>query len=457
MVERQPRFLTQRLSGWGRFPVETCHLFRPERHSELRHLLTSRSQTSYISRGLGRSYGDAALNKDSGVISHLRLNRFLSFDEASGVLECEGGISFAEILTYFLPRGFFLPVTPGTKFITVGGAIASDIHGKDHHRSGTIANFVLELQLLTASGDILTCSANSNGEFFWATVGGMGLTGVILSARLQLRPVESAYLVVDYHEARNLDEALGLLAASEDNHQYSVAWLDCLAGSNALGRGVIMTGNHAAGTEIPPQLQCRLAIPHRRSRQVPFDVPSGLLNRLSVGAYNKLYFHRHRRKKCDLVDAEAFFFPLDGIHHWNRLYGRRGLVQYQFAVPASTSRRALLEVLERLGRSRPPVFLAVLKQLGQEGQGLLSFPMRGHTLALDFPRVKGLDSLLDELDRLVLRYGGRVYLAKDATLKPHTFAGMYPRLDKFLATKRTLDPNFLFASSLSRRLGILGK
>src|SRR5438094_207037 len=325
---------SRKFAGWGRFPVEPCHLYRPEKRADLRAILDSGAESSYIPRGLGRSYGDAALNLNAGAVSPVRLNRFLSFDGHSGVLECESGASFAEIIEFFLPRGFFLPVTPGTKFATVGAAIAADIHGKNHHRDGTLSNFVRDLRLLTAAGEVLTCSPQDNSEIFWATVGGMGLTGIILSARIQLERVESAYVVVDYQRTQNLNQALDNMTESDERYRYSVAWVDCLAKGDSLGR-------------------------------------------------------------------------------------------------------------------------SVLKRFGEADQALLGFPFKGYTLALDLPADRGLVAFLHQLDEVVLEHGGRVYLAKDAVLKPETFAAMYPNLDRFRAVKQKLDPKGLFSSSLARRLRIV--
>jgi len=450
-----PGFVTQMLSGWGRFPVERCHLYRPESRAEVAAILASGTQRSYVSYGLGRSYGDAALNREGGVICHTRLNRFLSFDETAGVLECEAGVNLAEILRYFLPRGFFLPVTPGTKFVTVGGAIAADVHGKNHHKDGTFANFVLDFRLLAPNGEILSCSPLDNPEIFWATVGGMGLTGIILSARIQLRRVESAYVLVDYQKAQNLDEALGMMSESNEHYQYSVAWIDCLATGKSMGRAVLMRGDHATAAQMPPRVRNPLAEPSRRRWNLPCDLPSVALNSLTVGAFNALYYASHRNASQQLVDFEKFFYPLDAIQNWNRLYGKRGFVQYQIALPLEGSDAGLVAVLERLARSRRASFLGVLKRLGNANAGLLSFPIKGYTLALDLPVSKGLVPLLHELDQMVLRYGGRVYLAKDAVLTAESFAVTYPKLEQFRGIKRKLDPKGLLASSLARRVGIV--
>ncbi len=450
-------FITQPLSGWGRFPVETCNVYRPDSRRQLAAVLESSSQPSLISYGMGRSYGDAPLNAQGGVICHSRLNRFLAFDGQSGVLECEAGVSLAEILRYFLPHGFFLPVTPGTKFVTVGGAIAADVHGKNHHQDGTFGNFVLDFKLLTPKGGILSCSANNNREIFWATLGGMGLTGVILSARMKLRPVESAWMQVDYQQAANLEDALRMMTESDIRYQYSVAWIDCLATGRHMGRAVLMRGNHAPVKELPASMRDPLAEAPRRRWTLPFDFPSLALNSLTVRAFNTLYYNLHRNAVQKLVDLETFFYPLDAIDHWNRLYGRRGFVQYQSALPLAGGLEGLKKVLTRLAQSRRASFLAVLKRFGKSNPGLLSFPMEGYTLALDLPVASGLIPLLRELDGLVLDYGGRIYLAKDALMTAPTFAAMYPRVEQFREIKNRIDPGGLFSSSQARRLGIVPK
>lgn len=446
-------FTSQPLSGWGRYPVERCHVFRPDDASDLNIILDESAQPSYVARGLGRSYGDTSLNAEGGVISFLRLNRVLSFDEQTGVLECEAGLGFAEIIESFLPCGFFLPVSPGTKFVTVGGAIANDVHGKNHHREGSFANFVLDLTLLTAQGDVITCSPDRHREIFWATVGGIGLTGLILRARIRLQRVASAYVVVDYDKARDVDRALELFsAADDDRYQYSVAWVDCLARGRSLGRAVLMRGNHAAAADLKTKASHPLAFETANSWTMPFDLPAATMNRLTIKTFNAGFYHFHREGKDAIVAFDKYFYPLDAIRCWNRLYGRRGFVQYQVAFPPETSRTALIALLERLSRAGRASFLAVLKRFGAPGEGLLSFPIRGFTLALDLPMSPDLPSFLRELDMLVLEHGGRVYLAKDAVTTAESFARMYPALDRFKAIKRSLDPKGLYSSSMARRL-----
>ncbi len=441
---------SEHLSGWGRYPAAMCRVYRPEAPEELSGLLASGAETSYIARGHGRSYGDAAINPGGGVISQERLNRFLAFDAASGFMECEAGVSFAEIIEHLLPRGFFPAVTPGTKFVTVGGAIAADIHGKNHHRDGSFASFLLSFDLLTPTGEHLRCSRHENRDVFWATIGGMGLTGVILRARFRLRRIETAFVRVHYQKAKNLARALEGMAAGDARSQYSVAWIDCLAGGRSLGRSVLMRGDHATSAEA-----CGLPLPPPPKFNIPFNMPSCLLNGFSVRAFNILYYALHREIVERIVHLDPFFYPLDKVANWNRLYGKRGFVQYQVALPLEKGAAALAELLGRLARSRRASFLAVLKRFGESNSGLLSFPMPGYTLALDIPYALGLVTFLHELDEVVVRCGGRIYLAKDALQSPGTFAAAYPRLNEFRAIQKQLDPRGVFRSALARRLEIV--
>lgn len=445
-------FAVQRLSGWGRFPVEECHVFRPEKRRLVASILGARSERNYIARGLGRSYGDAAVNGGGGVLDHSRLNRMISFNRETGVLECESGVSLAEILDTFVPRGFFLSVLPGTKFVTVGGAIANDVHGKNHHRDGTFSQFVDSFDLLTACGEVLTCTPDQNSDAFWATVGGIGLTGIILTARIRLQRVESAYVTVDYFRAHNIDEALAAMAESDDRYKYSVAWVDCLARGASLGRSVLMRGNHAGQSAVPGGEPYRIKSKFQKS--VPFDFPGIALNPLAIRAFNEVFYRMHSTAEGKVVDYDSYFCPLDSIHHWNRMYGKRGFGQYQATFPLSNS-GGLVELLEQISRSSMASFLAVLKRLGPAGPGLLSYPSEGYTITLDIPMRRDLIPALHELDRRVLDHGGRLYCAKDASTLPETFAAMYPGLDEFRAIKTRLDPENVFSSTMARRLGIV--
>jgi len=455
MEDTLPGFRAVALSSWGRHPVETCDVYRPERLAEWAALVAGAPQATLIARGLGRSYGDAALNGGGAVLRTDCLDRMLAFDPDSGLLSCEAAVSLADVLETFLPRGFFFPVTPGTKFVTVGGAIAADVHGKNHHRSGSMAAAVVDFRLLTASGEVRTCSREENADLFWATLGGMGLTGVVLDARLRLRRVETAYMAVDVERVPDLDALLERSEAADDRYDYGVAWIDCMARGRALGRSVLLRANHAATDEVPAERRGNpLRIPGRFEPAVPFVLPGPVLNRWSMQAFNELFYWTHPTRHT-VTDCVRYFYPLDSVRRWNRIYGRRGMVQYQLVLPPETARTGIVEALEALARERLPSFLAVLKSFGAASGGLLSFPRPGFTLAMDLPRVgPALARATARLDEIVLRHGGRVYLAKDATLGAGRVAEMYPDLPRFREVKAKVDPAGRFASSQSRRLGI---
>jgi FAD/FMN-containing dehydrogenase len=443
------------LSGWGNVIRQPARVFRPEKRSEIQDVLNQVNGSSIIARGLGRSYGDAALNERGSVLLGTRLHRFNSFDSSTGILECEAGATFSEIIDTFLPRGFFPAVTPGTRFVTVGGAIAADVHGKNHHRDGSIANFVEGFDLLLASGEILICSRAQNTDTFWATIGGMGLTGVIVQAKLRLARVQSGYVAVDFKKTANLDQTLSAFAADDANYQYSVAWIDGLAKGAALGRSVLMRGNHARLSDLPVEFHDRALLPPQvRHRNVPFHFPSFALSPLTVRLFNSRYYCRHEDGR-QILHFDEFFYPLDAVEHWNRVYGRRGFYQYQAVFPQSDGGSGLRELMEKVSNSGRASFLAVLKSMGERSGGLLSFPMPGLTLALDLPNAgRRTVDLLRDLDQIVLRHGGRVYLAKDATLTRENFEAMYPDLPRFKEVQQQLDPSNRFSSSLARRLGI---
>ncbi len=452
-----PGAVVQRLAGYNNHPVQECRVFRPERRRDLPAILNASSELGgLIPRGLGRAYGDCALNQNGCVSSHVRMNRFVSFDESTGELEAEGGVSFAEIIECLLPRGFFLPVSPGTKFVTLGGAIANDVHGKNHHRDGSIANFITEITLLTGAGRLLTCSREHDPDAFHATLGGMGLTGMIVSARLRLRRVESAFFRVHTERARDLDDALDRFARTDRDHHYSVAWIDCLASGGALGRSVLMQGDHCPAADLPESLRDRPLQPRLpRKHTVPLNFPSFALNPLSMRAFNSLYYAR-QRDRVSIQPYDSFFYPLDAILHWNRLYGRRGYLQHQCVLPPERARDGLVELLEALSKSGRASFLAVLKRFGPQSDGMLSFPREGVTLALDLPN-RGSTTLdfVRGLHDVVLKHRGRIYAGKDSCLTAAPFAAMYPRLDEFRRVKQRLDPDGLLTSSLARRLEIV--
>lgn len=383
------------------------------------------------------------------------LNRLLAFHEQSGVLECEAGASFAEIITHFLPRGWFLPTTPGTKHVTVGGAIAADVHGKNHHIDGSLCKYVLELTLLTAAGDLIICSPTRNSRVFEATVGGMGLTGVIVSARIQLLKTSTAYLNVDFKRTANLDETLQSCDEYDSSYKYSVAWVDCLASKKSLGRAILMFANHATLAELPGHLSDRpLQIQKRREVPVPCFFPAFVLNRWTAKTFNALYYAKHPTARLQ-VDYDTFFYPQDRLMHWNRVYGRRGFLEYQALFPVENARAGLIELLQVIVNENKAPSFAVLKRSGPASRGMLSFLYPGYTLAMHFQNSgESVLRLFRRLDDVLLKYGGRLYLAKDAAMSPEVFSAMYPRLGEFRKVKATLDPENRFLSSQAKRLKI---
>lgn len=428
--------------GWGRYPRHDAQLMQPQTAQEAAHLLSEAGPV--LGRGMGRSYGDSALADK--LISTRQLNRLRSFDVQSGLLVCAAGISLGELLDVFVPRGWFLPITPGTKFVSVGGAIASDVHGKNHHLHGCFSACVDSIELLLADGSQVQCSRTERPELFHATCGGMGLTGLIVAVSLRLLRIESAYIQQTTYKAANLEEALQLFEAHSAS-TYSVAWIDCLASGAALGRSLLMVGEHAHDGQ--------LLLPAKRALSVPLDMPAALLNRYSVQAFNELYYQRIRKTESkQRVSFENFFYPLDGIQQWNRLYGKQGFVQYQFVIPKAAGLQGMRAILERISASHRGSFLAVLKTFGAANDNLLSFPTEGYTLALDFKLEAGLLELLDELDSMVLAYGGRLYLAKDARMSEATFKQSQPNWQQFQEVRAQYGALGKFASLQSRRLGL---
>lgn len=441
----------KKLSGWGRYPLKTCHVYCPRSESEMIPLLNS--GLPLIARGNGRAYGDSALNGDA-TLQTSYFNRLLGFNPKTGQLIAEAGVLLAEILEIFVPRGWFPLITPGTKFVTVGGMIAADVHGKNHHKEGSFVHSLDWLDLLTTGGQVYRCSPSENRELFYWTVGGMGLTGIILRAAFRLRPIETAWIRQTTHIAENLNEAIDLFEAFQEV-TYSVAWIDCLAGGSHLGRSVVMLGEHATGEELPAKYRQRpLQIPRRRKFSIPVDFPNGALNALTVRAFNQLYFLKQQRQAGQsFVDWDTFFYPLDSLLAWNRIYGRRGFVQFQCVLPLRSAREGLSELLHCTSAAGAGSFLAVLKRLGDQ-QSYFSFPMAGYTLALDFPVSQHTFKVLDQLEEITLQYGGRFYLAKDSHLSPMRLRQSDSRVETFVQVRNGHRWNVNFASEQSKRVNL---
>jgi decaprenylphospho-beta-D-ribofuranose 2-oxidase len=443
------------LTGWGLTSPTAATVQPLHEADDVTAALKTAGPRGVVARGLGRAYGDAAQNGGGTVLDATALAGIRHFDGETGLLTVDAGLSLDTLLTALVPLGWFVPVTPGTRFVTVGGAIAADIHGKNHHADGSIARHVTRLCLVTPTGEH-RCSADEEPELFWATLGGMGLTGVVVEATLQLLPVNTAFMRVDTERASDLDDLMARMDGRDDDYRYSVAWIDCVTGGRQLGRGVLTRGDHASVDDLPPR---RRRAPRDYVARVrvsaPPLVPSGLVRPETARLLNEAWFRKAPRSEQGAIHTIAsFFHPLDGIGRWNRMYGARGFLQYQFAVPFSAG-DVVRTAIERLTAARCPSVLAVLKRFGPGNDGHLSFPLPGWTLALDIPvGPPELGRVLDELDELVVGVGGRLYLAKDSRMRAGLLPAMYPRLDQWRAVADRVDPDHVLQSDLDRRLGL---
>ena len=441
----------QVLSGWGRTAPSLAAVARPGDEESIAGLLET-ARRPIIARGLGRSYGDAAQSSGGVVVETSQLAEIGTLDEGTGCIEVGGGVSLHRLMQEIIPQGWFVAVTPGTRYVSVGGAIASDIHGKNHHCDGSFARHVTSMVLATPTGTRVV-TPHDDAELFWATAGGMGLTGVVLRVTLRLLPIETSWMQVENRRFNTLDGLMSVMEQSDDGHRYSVAWLDCLASRAGRRRSILTLGDHAPAASLPARLGSRvLESPAEPRLRVPLTPPLRMANRLSVRVLNEGWFRVSSHGT--LVPLATYFHPLDGIGGWNVLYGPDGFVQYQFAVPPERG-DVVEDAVETIAGSGIPAFLAVLKRFGPGTPGPLSFAQSGWTLALDFPvGPSGLPLLLDSLDEMVAAAGGRIYLAKDARLRPDLVPAMYPRLAEMAEVRRRIDPKDVLASDLSLRLGL---
>ncbi len=445
-----PRGKKEKLAGWGNYPVSESTVVQFRDEDELKKM---KPGEELIARGLGRSYADQALNDNRWVGLCTKMNLFVSWDEAAGILDCQAGVSLEEIISVFAPRGWFPMICPGTKYVTIGGAIANDIHGKAHHIDGSFVNCVVSFTILLSDGRVLTASRTENADLFWANFGGLGLLGVILTAKLKLRKIETTWFRQKSVVIKNLDHMLEALDKYDQEYNYSVAWIDALAKGNKMGSGVLTLGNEAKLNDLPDKLKpAALKLHSSKKLSLPFFLPSFALNGLTVRLLNRMIAFVQNSPKA-FVHYEKYFFPLDAIDNWNRGYGKRGFIQYQFVIPEENGKKNLTGILDMIAKSGCTPFLNVFKRMG-DGQGILSFPFKCYTLAIDFPVTKELFSFTPRLDAKVLEAGGRLYLGKDGLLNEAMFKAMYPQYKEWLAIKQQYDPAGRFTSDISRRIGL---
>lgn len=430
-----------KISGWGNYPQQEAQLLTPTSHKSLKSIV--RQDDGFIARGMGRSYGDSA--NSTKVLQTLYFDHLIEFNEVTGVLKAEASISLREILKVIVPKGWFLPVTPGTSYVTLGGAIAGDVHGKNHHVAGTFGQHVKSISMMLGTGEFITVSPQENNDLFYATCGGMGLTGIIISATIKLLPIQSSYINQRTIKASCIEEAC---EAFEKNSSasYSVAWIDCLSKGKSLGRSVLMLGDHADQGDLDIDLKQKISI--------PITTPSVFLNSASIKAFNNIYWLRSKHNQNQKISLAPYFYPLDKVGSWNKLYGKKGFLQFQCVLPKKHGVRNMRKLLTEISKTREGSFLAVLKQFGPANDNLLSFPAEGYTLALDFKLSSSTLNTFTRLEEIVLDMGGRLYLAKDAVMQEKTFKASYPNWKKFEAVREKYGAIGKFSSSQSKRLGL---
>ena len=443
------------LTGWGRTAPSRALVLHPTDEAGTVDAVVAAGAHGIVARGLGRGYGDCAQNAGGWVLDGPARSGLIDVDLTTGVVRVLAGTSLDDLMRWLVPLGWFVPVTPGTRLVTVGGAIAADIHGKNHHQKGSWCNHVLAMRMVDGRGDVRDITPTGDPEVFWATAGGMGLTGIVLDATIQMTPVASSLLSVDTDRTDDLDQVMAMMVEGDDRYDYSVAWVDVMTTGKHMGRSILERGRFATADEAR---STGMDDPHRYATHMlpsPPDVfPSGLVNPLTVKAFNELWYRKAPvRKRDELRGIEAFFHPLDMVSDWNRVYGSRGFLQWQFAVPHDGD-HVIRSAVERLSGAGMSSFVNVLKRFGPGNDGMLSFPIGGWTLTVDVPVMAGLDRVLDELDQEVVAAGGRIYLAKDSRVRPELIPQMYPRLAEWRDVRDKLDPEGRFRSDLGRRLGL---
>ena len=446
------------ISGWGRHNPANVKIINPLSIEQLGEIINNAKTKSIISRGLGRSYGDAA-QLDNELAINLKFFNNIRINKEKGIVTAGAGVSINSLLKIIVPLGFFIPVSPGTRYVTVGGAIASDVHGKNHHINGSFGNHIHEISLIDGLGNLKKLSKKHNSSLqdknqFWATIGGMGLTGIIIEASFSLIPIKTSKMSVDFFKYKNLDNLMDTMVNTENDYQYCVAWVDTLSRSN---KGIFTGGNHALEIDLDRNNFNKnpLTYESKSLASTPSFLPNGILNKYTVKAFNEAWFWKTPNLKASkLQSISKFFHPLDSIKNWNYLYGSKGFIQYQFVVPDNES-KVIFEVLEIMRKYRAPSFLTVLKRLGEGNDSFLSFPIKGWTLAIDIPLTfSDLDVIFKKLDEKVLNAGGRIYLAKDSRQSKEMFQSTYPLLNRWKEIRNSMDPKNIFCSDLAKRLNI---
>lgn len=427
----------EKLSGWANYPQKICRIEIPE---TLENLDTKNKRL--IIRGMGRSYGDSSFLGEKTILFE-NLRKIISYDKKKGIIETQGGLSVSDLLKEIIPDGWFLPVSPGTKFVTIGGMVASDVHGKNHHLDGSFGNHIISLKIQTGENKIIECSNNKNSNLFWSTIGGMGLTGAIISVVFKLKSIKTYEINQKIIPANNLKEIMNLFEKFKDS-TYTVAWIDCLSKGKNIGRSILIVGEHSKRDISKKKYNPKPIF------NLSFFPPSLIMNVFFMRIFNFFYFYKNKFSYKKFIDGDSYFYPLDKILNWNKFYGKKGFIQYQFVIPSENSYAALSLILEKISSSKNGSFLSVLKKFKEGNSGLLSFPIEGYTLALDFPIKKNTFNLLEELDEVVIRFKGRVYLAKDSRLSPNNFEKMYNNINEFNEIRKLYNSNNFISEQFFR-------